>query len=98
MILELAILNVRSGSEGEFEEAFGKAKDIITSMPGFLSLDLERRIETTHRYALLVRWERLEDHTKGFQKPPKYQEWKQLLHHFYDPFPNVEHYEKAIEA
>ena len=41
---------------------------------------------------LLVRWRRLEDHTEGFRKSAEYQEWKRLLHHFYDPFPTVEHY------
>lgn len=96
MILELAILNVRPGEEGEFEEAFGKAKEIIASMPGFVSLDLERCIEKGHRYVLLIKWEKLEDHTKGFRKSPQYQQWKQLLHHFYDPFPDVEHYEKIV--
>jgi heme-degrading monooxygenase HmoA len=41
---------------------------------------------------LLVWWNRLEDHTVGFRGSPEYQEWKRLLHHFYDPFPEVEHY------
>ena len=25
----------------------------------------------------------------------QYQEWRRLLHHFYDPFPTVEHYESV---
>jgi len=25
----------------------------------------------------------------------QYQEWKRLLHHFYDPFPTVPHYGKV---
>ena len=32
-------------------------------------------------------------HTIGFRQSQQYQEWKQLLHHFYEPFPTVEHYE-----
>jgi heme-degrading monooxygenase HmoA len=39
-----------------------------------------------------VRWERLEDHTEGFRRSPEYERWKALLHHFYDPFPVVEHF------
>ena len=31
-------------------------------------------------------------HTVGFRGSPEYQTWKQLLHHFYDPVPIVEHY------
>ena len=32
-------------------------------------------------------------HEEGFRKSPQYQEWRRLLHHFYDPFPTVLHYE-----
>jgi len=45
---------------------------------------------------LLVQWKRLEDHTIGFRQSPEYQRWKALLHHFYDPFPTVEHYEIVL--
>ena len=92
MVLELAILDVIPGREAEFEHAFEEAKGIIASMPGFQSLELQKCIERSNRYALLVRWSRLEDHTTGFRQSAGYQRWKQLLHHFYDPFPVVEHY------
>jgi len=51
--------------------------------------------KSINRYILLVNWERLEDHTEGFRGSEEYQEWKKLLHHFYDPFPTVEHYESV---
>jgi heme-degrading monooxygenase HmoA len=92
MVLELAILNLIQGREAEFEEAFREARGIIASMPGFVSLELQKCLEQSNRYALLVRWSRLEDHTVGFRQSAEYQRWKQLLHHFYDPFPQVEHY------
>jgi heme-degrading monooxygenase HmoA len=95
MVLELAILNVVPGREAEFERALGEAKSIIASMPGFVSLELQRCLEQPNRYALLVRWAKLEDHTVGFRQSPEYQRWKALLHHFYDPFPTVEHYTSA---
>jgi heme-degrading monooxygenase HmoA len=41
-----------------------------------------------------VYWQSLEDHTVGFRGSASYQEWKKLLHHYYDPFPTVEHYEQ----
>ena len=96
MILELAILNVIPGSEAEFEAAFRKAQTIIASMAGYRSHDLRRCLESSNRYVLLVEWEKLEDHTVGFRGSPEYQEWKRLLHHFYDPFPVVEHYEAVV--
>ena len=92
MILEVAILNVIPGREGEFEDAFRQAQRIIPTMSGYRSHELRRCIETANRYVLLVNWDKLEDHTTGFRGSPGYQKWKQLLHHFYDPFPAVEHY------
>ena len=97
MVLELAILNVSPGREVEFERAFGEAKGIIASMPGFVSLELQKCLERSNRYALLVRWSRLEDHTVGFRQSAEYQRWKQLLHDFYDPFPDVEHYTLTVQ-
>jgi heme-degrading monooxygenase HmoA len=93
MILEVAILDVVPGRENEFQAAFAKASPIISSMSGYVSHQLQRCIEKQNRYILLVNWEKLEDHTVGFRGSEQYQEWRKLLHHFYDPFPKVEHYE-----
>lgn len=93
MILEVALLDVLPDKTDEFEEAFARASEIIASAPGYLSHELQRCIETPERYVLLVRWETLEDHTEGFRGSDGYQEWKRLLHHFYDPFPTVQHFE-----
>jgi heme-degrading monooxygenase HmoA len=93
MILEVAILNVKPAQGRAFETAFAEAQGIIASMPGYLSHELRRCMETADRYILLVHWRSLEDHQRGFRGSPQYQEWKRLLHHFYDPFPTVEHYE-----
>jgi heme-degrading monooxygenase HmoA len=93
MVTELALLDVLPGREDEFEAAFHEAKGIISSMTGFKSLDLQRCLENPSRYFLLVVWERLEDHTEGFRGSPDYEEWRRLLHHFYEPFPTVEHFQ-----
>ncbi len=95
MILEVAILNVRPGQTEEFEAAFAQASQIIASMRGYSSHELQHCLETNNRYLLLVQWQTLEDHTVGFRTSPEYQVWKRLLHHFYDPFPTVEHYERV---
>ncbi|MDH5232134.1 MAG: antibiotic biosynthesis monooxygenase [Gammaproteobacteria bacterium] len=92
MILEVAILDVIPGEAMEFELAFDKAQSIISSMKGYHAHQLQKCIEKPNRYILLVEWQRLEDHTIGFRQSTEYQQWRQLLHHFYDPFPDVEHY------
>lgn len=92
MILEVATLDVKPGLGPEFEQAFAEAEHIIASMKGYLSHELQHCIEQSSRYLLLVRWETLEDHTVGFRESAQYAQWRDLLHHFYDPFPTVEHY------
>jgi heme-degrading monooxygenase HmoA len=93
VILEIAQLQVRPGQNVEFEAAFSTAETIISSMPGYLGHELQKCIEQTGHYMLLVRWESVEHHETGFRKSAQYQEWRRLLHHFYDPFPVVLHYE-----
>lgn len=93
MILEVAILDVKPAQLAEFETAFAQAQTIIASMEGYLDHSLKRCLEKPNRYILLVNWTTLEAHTKGFRTSAQYQDWKALLHHYYDPFPTVEHYE-----
>lgn len=95
MILEAAMLHVKHGLESDFEAAFKKASSIISSSNGYLSHELHKCIEVPGKYLLLVRWETLESHTIGFRGSSEYQDWKKLLHHFYKPFPTVEHFEQV---
>jgi len=96
MILEVAILDVKANEECAFEIAFSQAQEIIAKMPGYVSHQLQRCLEIKNRYLLLVNWQKLEDHTIGFRESEEYQEWRTLLHHFYHPFPTVEHYETVF--
>ena len=98
MILELAILDVVPGKEERFQADFERAQSIISSMTGYIGHQLQRCVESPSRYLLLVRWETLEDHTEGFRGSSQYLEWKNLLHHYYEPFPAVEHYEVIFSS
>ena len=93
MILEVAILDVIPNQERDFEATFVQASPIISSIAGYVSHQLQRCVEKQNRYILLVNWETLEAHTIAFRSTEQYQEWRKLLHHFYDPFPAVEHYQ-----
>jgi heme-degrading monooxygenase HmoA len=92
MILEVAILDIRPGQSEQFEAAFEKAQRILSASAGYQRHELQRSADRDNRYLLLVWWDSIESHTVGFRGSPQYQEWKRLLHHFYDPFPHVEHY------
>ncbi|AHV95422.1 antibiotic biosynthesis monooxygenase family protein [Paenibacillus sabinae] len=92
MILEAAMLHIKQGMTKAFEDSFRKASPLISSIDGYLGHELQQCLEDDHKYLLLVRWRNLEDHTVGFRESPQYAEWKALLHHYYSPFPAVEHF------
>jgi heme-degrading monooxygenase HmoA len=98
VILEHALLTVRPGEQAAFEQDFATARRLIAASPGFRGLRLSRCLERATGYLLLVEWDRLEDHTDGFRGSPAYQEWKTLLHRYYDPFPVVEHFTTVLTA
>jgi heme-degrading monooxygenase HmoA len=92
VVLEVAILNVIASRESEFEAAFSQARRLVSTMPGFLSLELGKNTQVPNRYVLLIKWRSVEDHSEGFRRSSEYAEWSRLLHHFYEPFPTVEYY------
>jgi heme-degrading monooxygenase HmoA len=98
MIMESALLDVRPGQEDAFLAAFTQARPLIARQRGFRGLELRRCVDEGHRsrFLLLVEWETLEDHTEGFRRSAEYERWRELLHHFYDPFPRVEHFGDSL--
>ena len=93
MILEIATLQVRPDDQAAFEAAFPGAARILSSVDGYISHELRRSVDAENRYVLLVHWKTKENHTVGFRESPQYQEWRKLLHHFFDAPLAVEHYE-----
>ncbi len=92
MILEHALLQVRPGEEAAFEAAMAEAKPLIAASPGFMELEVRPAVEREGLYLLLVRWNSVADHRDGFRKSERYQQWRALLHHFYDPMPMVDYF------
>jgi heme-degrading monooxygenase HmoA len=92
MILEHAVLNIKRGQSNAFEAAMAKARPLIEATPGFQRMEVRPCVESKDRYLLLVWWGSVEAHTVGFRQSARYGEWRELLHHFYEPFPTVQHY------
>ncbi len=92
MVTEITILTIKEGMTSRFEDDFNKASLYISSIEGYITHQLKKCIEKEHQYILIVTWKTLEDHTIGFRQSEVYLKWKQLLHHYYEPFPEVEHY------
>ena len=95
MVIEHAVITVRPGSGGRFEEAMGQARSVIAASPGFLSLGLHRGVEEPDRYVLLVEWETLEDHTEGFRQSEAFGAWRALIGPYFESPPVVDHMVKV---
>jgi len=68
MILEVALLTVRPGTQAAFEAAFAKAQRLLAGVEGYLAHELRQSVESEQQYALLIEWCALEDPTLGFRK------------------------------
>ena len=95
-VLEHALLPVRVGREREFETAIAEARPLIEVSPGFISLEIRRPTATGRAYLLLVKWRSIADHRDGFRQSDRYQQWRTLLHPFYDPMPEVSYFGEPL--
>jgi len=98
MIVEIAQLTIRPGSERQFEAAFLTAIKVLGGSKGYLTHELRRSVETPNRYALFVHWQTLEDHTVGFRGSPAFTEWRAHIGPFLESPPVVEHFQSVTGA
>ncbi|HEV7341883.1 MAG TPA: antibiotic biosynthesis monooxygenase [Sphingopyxis sp.] len=96
MIVEHALLQVRAGEGAAFERALAQARPLIAASPGFLGMEVRRGCEAVETYLLIVHWDRMEDHRDGFRRSDRYNEWRTLLHPFYDPMPVVQYFGEPV--
>ena len=92
MVLEQALLHVRAGQDSAFREAIIRARPLIAASPGFVSMEVCPASEEPGCYLLLVQWETIADHRDGFRRSDRYEQWRKLLHGFYDPMPQVRYF------
>ena len=97
MILEAATLDIKLGTEAEFEQQFELAQLVISQARGYIGHQLHHGLETPGKYLLLVRWQTLADHTEGFRGSPAFTEWRRLLGPYFNTPPAVEHLELKYE-
>ena len=96
-ILELATVDIRQGTNQEFEQALEKAQAVISQSKGYIGHQFHQCIEQENRYVLLIKWETLEDHTKGFRESELFKEWRALIGPYFENPPVVQHYTLKFE-
>jgi len=95
MILEVAILHIKPEEASKFEAVFPKAEAIVSSIPGYISHELQRCVETKGRYHFLIRWENIDAHMVNFRQSPKFQDFRALVGPFFAQPPVAEHFERV---
>jgi heme-degrading monooxygenase HmoA len=92
MVLELALIDVKEGSEDEFAAAYAKAHSILATTPGCRSVRMTRGLETPTRFVLLVEWDSVDAHLDNFRATQRFGQWRGLIGPYFDGAPRVEHF------
>jgi heme-degrading monooxygenase HmoA len=98
MITEIAQIDIKPGSEKDFEAAVAKARAAFGSSKGFHGFELHRSIEKPQRYRLMVKWETLENHTVDFRGSEQFTQWRGLVGPYFASPPEVEHTETVLTS
>ncbi|MBI5264786.1 MAG: antibiotic biosynthesis monooxygenase [Bradyrhizobium sp.] len=96
MITEIAQIEVKPGTERDFEAAVAKAKAVFGRSKGFHGFELHKSIEKPQRYRLMVKWATLENHTVDFRGSENFAEWRALVGAYFAAPPEVEHTETVV--
>lgn len=96
MIVEHALLHIRAGQSEAFEAAMREARPLIAASPGFVEIEIRPAAGQADQYLLRVVWTDIASHRDGFRTSDRYQDWRKLLHGFYEPMPVVEYYGESI--
>jgi heme-degrading monooxygenase HmoA len=98
MVLELVLLDVKPGSEADFEKAVAQAMPLFKRAKGCTGMTLQRSHEKPQRYRLFLQWATLENHTEDFRGSADWQEWRRLSSPFYASPPEVEHMREVYKG
>ena len=93
MILELATIDIKQGTNADFEKNLAQAQYVISKAEGYLGHEFQKCLERDNRYILLIKWVDLAAHTEGFRSSELFKEWRALIGSFFDNPPVVEHFE-----
>ena len=93
MVLELATIDIKPGTNADFEKNLEQAQNVISQSEGYIGHEFQKCIERDNRYILLIRWTTLEAHTEGFRGSELFKEWRALIGPFFENSPVVEHFE-----
>lgn len=91
MFMEVAEIQVKPGTETQFEAAVTAAVPLFQRAKGCSAMRLERSVEQPLRYTLLVQWATVDNHMVDFRESADFQEWRRLVGDYFAAPPQVGH-------
>jgi heme-degrading monooxygenase HmoA len=98
MVLELATIDIKHGTNADFEKNLKQAQQVLARAEGYIGHQFQKCIERDNRYILLIHWVSLEAHTEGFRNSELFKEWRGLIGQFFENPPLVEHFDLTFEG
>ena len=98
MITEIAQIDVKPGTEKDFEAAVAKARPLFLRAKGGKGFELHKSVEKPSRYRLMAKWETLENHTVDFRGSEDFAAWRALVGQYFAAPPDVEHTETVVTS
>jgi heme-degrading monooxygenase HmoA len=92
MVLEVADIEVRPGTEDEFTAAYLGVRDVLTGTPGCRSVRMTHGVESPARFVLLVEWESVQAHEDNFRGTDRFTAWRAAIGPYFAGPPRVEHF------
>jgi heme-degrading monooxygenase HmoA len=93
MILELADIRIKPGTQAQFDIAIVKGVEtVIAKSRGFCGYKINKGVESPERYLLMIFWETIEYHTVDFRSSELFTEWRAITSPFFAAPPSVEHF------
>lgn len=91
MVLEVADIHVRPGTQEQFLIAYRGARDVLATADGCRSVRMTQCVETPTRFVLLVEWDSVDAHEQGFRATDRFTAWRAAIGPFFAQPPLVEH-------
>lgn len=91
-MLEVAIIDVRGGSDREFADAYRGARSILAETDGVRSVRMTHGVERPSRFVLLVEWDSVQAHLRNFRATDRWEQWRAAIGPYFAEPPLVEHY------
>jgi heme-degrading monooxygenase HmoA len=92
MVLEVALIDIHPGQEDEFAAAYAKARFLVATTPGCVSVRMTRGVESPSRFVLLVEWDSVDAHVENFRGSERFGQWRGLIGPYFAAPPVVEHF------